>query len=222
MRKTLIIAMTACLAVVWIGSGMAQAGESANRHLYQPRLAPFGMTYPQWEGAYTKWFQEIPTSENPLVDPTSPRNCELQNGNVVFIGASGGNCHVPKGAAVAFSIAFWECSTAEGLGDTFEELQSCAKDNFAHDFSGATSKITMWLDGTRLRHARHWTFLTPDQVVDLPDDNLWRSPGGPTKSVTMGFFHIVRPLMAGDHKVHLHAEDSVFGTFDIYYAWHVG
>jgi hypothetical protein len=116
--------------------------------------------------------------------------------------------------AVAFSPFFWECSTAEGLGETFLELLKCARQNFAHDFDPAIFRFTVKIDGKRLLAPRRWTFETPGEFVLLPDDNIWGVPGGLTKSVSKGFFYIVQPLAEGQHEIRVHADDQVFGEFN--------
>jgi hypothetical protein len=186
-------------------SGPAQAGGGAQ--VFPPDSKPYGLTYPQWQAAYQKWIEEIPASENPLVDPDSPRNCEV-SGKVVYLGANGTGqgCSVPEGQAIVLAAGFWECSTAEGLGDTYPELRHCAKFHFHHDLSHRDVHLTLRIDGDRVAHSRDWTFLSPGQVIDFPDDNIWGAPGGPTKSITKGFLYVLPPLSDGEHTIVIRVE----------------
>jgi hypothetical protein len=196
---------------------LALAGGSANDEVFPPGSEPFGVSYQESFGDHMIWLQEIPTPANPFVDPTGPRNCE-RRGRFVYIAGFEANCRVPEGKAIAFSGPFWECSTAEGLGDTFRELRRCAVDNFARDLARDVFGITVRIDGDRVLHPRRWVFVTPGEIVVFPDDNIWGAPGGPSKSVTKGFYFIVRPLDEGRHQIRIHVNDAVFGEFNVTYS----
>lgn len=214
MRKALAGLLMFGLAIGWSGSAIAGDDSEADHRIFPPSSRPFGMSYARWEGAYQIWYNEIPTPENPLADPGSPRNCEV-NGPVVFLGANGADCPVPEGKALVLSDGFWECSTAEGLGTTFRALRRCAIDNFAHDLGRDALSLTLRIDGKRVPHPREWTVVSPGEIITFPDDNLWGAVGGPSKSVTKGILWILRPLPVGRHVLRIHAVDQVFGTFDI-------
>ena len=201
-RRTLALAAAGMLAVSIFGSTPASAVSGAGHLIANPDAVRHGMTYPQWEGAYQIWVNEIPLGKNPLVHPDSPRNCELQPGNTIFAGASGANCHVPSGASIAFGTYFWECSTAEGLGDTWQQLRRCALDNFQNDLSSV--HVTLSIDGVLVHHPKAWTFLTPGEIIDFPEHNLWGADPGPSKSVTKGTLYIIKSLPEGSHVVHAH------------------
>jgi hypothetical protein len=204
MKRVLAAVAVMCLALATSSPALADQG------LFRPTAEPFGQDYEEWYGAYMTWEQEIPASENPLLDPNSPRNCEAF-GQVVFLGSSGADCTIPEGMAVAFSPFFWEFSTAEGLCVTFLELRKCARQNFANDFDPAIFRFTVRIDGKRVVNPRRWTFETPGELVLFPDDNIWGAPGGLTKSVTKGLFYILQPLAPGEHEIRVHADHQVFG-----------
>lgn len=218
MRKALAVVTMVCLSFGWSGAALGDEDQRRDRRIYPPSSHPFGMSYPEWEGAYQIWLNEIPTPENPYVDPSSPRNCEV-HGPVVFLGPSGADCRVPEGKALVLSGVFWECSTAEGHGRTFRALRRCAIENFAADFGRDVLSSTLRIDGKRVSHPRRWTFLTPGENFSFPDDNIWGAPGGPTKSVTKGILWILKPLREGRHTIHLRDVHEVFGTLD--FVWTV-
>lgn len=199
MNRAIAVVAPASMVAVWPAAGSADEADG----IFPASSEPYGATYAQWEGAYQVWLSEIPTPENPVVDPSSPRNCELQ-GRVVFLGPSGTGsrrCTITDDTAVALGDGFWECSTAEGDGETFAVLSECASDLFARDFNRDVVRLTMHIDGERVPNAYRWHFLTPGEIIDLPEDNFWEAPAGITKSVTKGFFYLLRPLEEGRHRI---------------------
>jgi hypothetical protein len=210
MKRAVGIAVALCMALVW--AGPASAHRSAHHKIFPPSARPFGKTYPQWLGAYQKWLLEIPTQQNPIVDPTSPRNCESQ-GKVVFVGSggSGPNCEIPEGKGIVIGDGFWECSTAEGNGQTFAALRRCATESFGTNFDPSVFRSTIHIDGKLLKHPRRWDFVSPGEIIVLPDENLTGAPGGPTKSVSEEFIYILRPLEEGVHRIRAHVVSESFG-----------
>jgi len=210
----------AALAIAVGVPASADHGGAAARKLYPPDAEPFGMSYAEWQGAYQIWLTEIPAPDNPIIDPASPFNCaEQRNGKVVFLGPSGADCTVSDEAALVLTGAysFWECSTAEGLGDTWAELRACARNNFARDLDPEVFHQSVYIDGRRLRHQRDWIDLTPGEIIDFPDPNIWNAEPGLSKSVTKGFLFILRPLSEGTHRIVIDISDEAIG--DHRYVW---
>lgn len=202
------------VGLVSLGLGLpAASAENADHFLYPPDASPFGKTLPEWLGDYMIWLNEIPTPVNPQVDPLSPENCALQDDPIVFLGSTGAVCSIPSGASLAFSPGYWECSTAEGLGDTFRELRVCARNNFAIDFDPDVYRQRIWIDGQELRHQRRWVVMSPGEIIDFPEDNIWGAVPGPSKSVTKGFMFLLKPLSPGNHRIELLAHHTIFGDF---------
>ena len=213
MRKALAVMLMVCLGFGWAGAALGDQEQVRDRRIFPPSSHPFGMSYPEWEGAYQIWLNEIPTPQNPLVDPSSSRNCEV-DGPVVFLGPSGADCRVPEGKALVLGGASWECSTAEGLGMTFEALRRCATENFARDLGRDVVSFTLRIDGKRVSHPRRWTFVTQGEIITFPEDNIWGAVAGPSKSVTKGILWILRPLHGGQHTVRIHVVADQVGAFD--------
>jgi hypothetical protein len=209
MRATITWLGFLCLTVVMTLSASASASP-----VYPPDAEPLGMRHRAWEGSYQVWMSEIPRAKNPLLHPDSPRNCKLVDG-VVFLGAAGANCAVPTGTPLAFSVAigYWECSTAEGLGESYFLLRRCATKMFARDINARVYRQRILIDGNRLARNRRWIFRTPGEIIDFPMHNIWNTEPGPSKSVTKGFFFILKPLDVGLHTVRVKARDDVIGKF---------
>jgi hypothetical protein len=198
MRKAFAVLLCVVLTVGGAGTLLADDGEP---RIFPPSAEPRGQSYPEWFSAYMVWLQEIPVPTNPIVDPTSARNCEI-HGPAVFLGPNGANCRVPEHTILMLTPVGWECSTAEGLGETFRALRRCAVENFARDYGPDIMSVKLWIDGHRVQEPRRWIFLTPGEVVDLPENNIWGVPGGRTKSVTYGFFYVLRPFEEeGQHRI---------------------
>lgn len=216
MRRAITVVAVLCLAM--LGQNAAWSEEAtANRRVFAPSAHPYGKTYARWFSRYMVWLQEIPVSSNPLVDPNSPRNCESR-GRLVFIAppGTGDGCSIPDGKAIAFTPIGHECSTAEGNGETFRELRRCAIEGFAGFAGPDVLSLTLRIDGEKVTHPRRWVILTPGEIVDFPDDNIWGAPGGPSRSLTKGFFFIIKPLAEGRHRIRVHVSDEL-GEFDILY-----
>ena len=219
--------MIAAVIVGLVSLGLAlpaASAENADHFLYPPDASPFGQTLSEWLGDYMIWVNEIPTPVNPNVDPLSPENCALQADPIVFLGGAGADCTVPSGASLAFTpfLAFWECSTAEGLGETFRELRMCARNNFATDLDLDVYHQRIFIDGQELRHQRRWVTMTPGEIIDFPEDNIWGAVPGPSKSVTKGFMFLLKPLGPGNHRIEWTLHHDVFGDFEAVWDLQVG
>ena len=81
------------------------------------------------------------------------------------------------------------------------ELRECAERRFRRDWGREMVTLHVRVDGKRLERPRRWTFTSQGRVVDLPKNNIWGAPPGPTKSIMRGVFYLLKPLAAGDHDV---------------------
>ena len=213
MRRTFVLVMGAMLAIALV----QPASAGAEDRVYPPDAQVHGMSYEEWHGAYQVWLNEIPAPKNPTFHPDSSRNCELQaGGDVVFVGHFGSNCSIPEGVPVVFGTASWECSTAEGLGETFGELRRCARENFKVDFAPDVFHQRILIDGEPLKYVRRWASLTPGEIIDFPENNIWGAEPGRSKSVSKGFLFILRPLSEGTHRI---VDKATIGTDELTVVW---
>lgn len=212
--RPLVVASLVVLSL--LPATAAPAEENANDQLFSPNSEPYGRPYAEWFAEYQEWYNEIPAPVNPLFEPDSPHNCDLEDGKVVFLGAST-SCKVREHKAVAFDAGFWECSAAEGLGDTYAELRRCAVENFERDLNPDVHQVRIWIDGDRLRNPRRWTILTPipSDLIDFPENNIWDADPGPSKSVTKGLFYILRPLSEGTHTIKAELDNEALGPLTL-------
>jgi len=214
-RFAILIAlvMTAALALP------AQAGGGAAL-LFSPTEKVDGMTLAEWHGAWQIWIQGIPKPINPERHPHNNQNCALQSSGMIFLASSTGNgdpvtCSIPADTPVGFTapLATWECSTAEGLGETFEDLTRKCTGLFYRDISKRTFNLIITIDGELVRGDRRWVNTTPGEIVVFPENNLWGVEAGPSNSVSKGFFFLLRPLSVGTHTISAVAIDKVYGRF---------
>jgi hypothetical protein len=204
MRRALVsVGVVALVIGLFPTAGATGGGGGGGRFVFPPDSTPLGLTYPQWHGRYQVWENEIPTPENPAVFPDSPANCAPQRGgSVVFLGAFGADCEVPAGTPLVVGTASWECSTAEGLGETFRRLRRCAIENFDRDFGPSAFYQKLTIDGVHVKRTRRWVSVTPGEIIDFPEDNIWDAEPGPSRSVSRGFLFVLRGMSPGEHVVH--------------------
>jgi hypothetical protein len=213
-RRTLTAVLSTALLVTFLSAAPSTADPGEHTHkVFGANSHPYDLGYTRWLARWAKWIQELPVRDFP--SPDSASNCDV-HGPAVFMGPLGAaGCTIPAGKAVAIQPYLqWECSTAEGLGETYRELRKCAVQRFRRDWSREEVTLRVRVDGKRLEQPRRWTFTSQGRVVDLPKNNIWGAPPGPTKSIMRGVFYLLRPLAEGDHYVRVRLD---FGQrFDIY------
>jgi hypothetical protein len=208
MRRILVIASVAVL-VMSLGSSAVARHDRPGSPAFHPRSEPFGTPYGVWGERWIEWLVELPVPRNPAVHP---ENCARLNvGRVLFLGPNGGTCTIPANKAVLISPSGWECSTAEGLGDTYAELRRCAVENFRRDFGRDVFRLDITVDGRPIGHERAFHFLTPNSVIDFPRNNLFGARPGPSKAVTMLFAYMLKPFPPGTHTIRVHVVDGALG-----------
>jgi hypothetical protein len=111
----------------------------------------------------------------------------------------GGRCVIPTKKAVLVAGPGWECSTAEGHGRTYARLRRCAKTRFKRDWGRDVLTFRVRLDGRRIRRIRRWIYTSPGEIINFPRRNPWDIKPGRSKSVSRGFFFMLRPLRPGQH-----------------------
>jgi hypothetical protein len=141
-----------------------------------------------------------------MLDHTGAYCAVGQSGPVWYLGGGGKGrggtetrtCTVPAGKALFVSPAGWECSTAQGNGDTLAALRSCAKGD-----GDQVTEADVTVDGVHLTNLlTRYRFETPLFTLAYPADNFMGVPGpGTTKAVAGNIFVILAPLAAGRHTV---------------------
>lgn len=215
--RKLVALLVIALAVLALGPASAVRAGSGKPQVYPPQAHPFGHSYGEWEVRFYQWWAAIPATQNPLTDVTGEYCALGQSGPVWYLVINSGSgsvvrtCTVPAGKAlfVAASGAA-ECSTAEGNGDTFETLRSCAK-----GYIDQVTEATVTVDGIRFTNLlTRYRFSTPLFSLKYPADNVLGPPPpagpGTTKSVGDGIFLMLAPLAAGQHTIEIRGVAPAF------------
>ncbi len=205
----------ACLVVVLAVGVPAAVGAVA-----PTRSHPYGQTYGQWAGDWTRWALQMPASSSPF---TGTAGCgEHQRGRVFFLPVQFGPgasfvCRVTVGRALLASPMGSICSTASGDGATPDQLRACARSIFPF-----VSHVAVSVDGQRVRDARRWRFVSPVVRVNLPANNILGGPAGPTSAVGGGWFYLIRPLPVGSHVITTSATlEPPFGPVTVHFRYRI-
>jgi len=182
----------------------AQAA-STKLYVYPPTAHPYGHTYSAWEVRWVQWWVGVPAPQNPVTDVTGAYCAEGQSGPVWYLASDMGensvrNCTVPAGEAILISPDLYECSTAEGDGNTFAALSRCATSGMDD-----ATQADVTVDGVHLTHLlTRYRFKTSLFTFKYPAVNVMNVSGpGVTKSAADGVIFMLAPLAAGRHTLDL-------------------
>lgn len=192
-------------------------------------------TYRSLSAEWWQWALSIPPSENPLADATGEKCMVGQHGSVWFLAGvfnSGEptvrSCSVPKGKALFFPIVnSVNVDTPNVCGQGPEHLSVETLRGFSAAFIDGATNLSVDVDGKAIRNLRR--VKSKVFAVALPEDNLFDAPcSGQTNpnvplgvfapAVDDGYYLKLKPLKAGTHTVHFHAENpSASFVLDVTY-----
>ena len=192
-------------------------------------------SFKQLSAEWWQWVLSIPASDNPLLDNTGAQCVVGQRGATWFLaGNLGGTtvrtCSLPEGTVLFFpvvnSVSF---DTANACGQGPEKIP--VKDLRATSAAFIAGATNVWveLDGKAMRDVHH----VESQVfaLALPEENVFDPfcppPGLPagiySPAVDEGFYVRLEPPGAGNHSLHIHAENpSADFTLDVTYHLTIG
>jgi hypothetical protein len=213
MRRTMIAlgaALVALVAVVGpVSADSARSGSGSSGGHLPVRVPDAGLTEAWWQ-TYAG-----------LADDKAFDRCDLGSGRVLFLAGTGGgaatrSCPVPKGRSLLVPLINVECSTVEGNGSTYRELRRCVED-IADDFTA----VNLTIDGVAVRHLERFRVQSGLFYFTSVEGNFLGIPasGGPTKSVSDGYWAQVGPLRPGRHTVSFGGEwpPGQFKTTSVYH-----
>jgi hypothetical protein len=184
--------------VAALAFGLLPVNASAATPVVVPPDQPVaGKTSGEWSAEWWRQVLAIPAAHNPLFQEGQVE-CNLGASGVVFLvgnfgGTSKRSCSVPSGSHIFLPAVNGECSHAEGNGDTEAELRSCA--NAQADLITST---TASVDGRRVGPSRSES---PLFSFNLPPDNVFGLPPQTSRAVADGYWVMLAPLQAGDHRI---------------------
>jgi hypothetical protein len=197
----------ALVLVLSIGAGSASA-QTQRAAVYPPAAHVNGHSLLELAEAWADWAWQ-PAETSPLLNP----RCEDSGISHIWfapvsIQASQEiDCTLPPGAKLLVTPGGYECSTAEGNGETLAELTACADTLFASEICCEL----MTVDGIEVP-LDQYLLTTPGQLIAGP--NLFGPD--PTLSAEKGWFVLLRPMSVGEHEVFIYDEapnfDLVFST----------
>jgi hypothetical protein len=202
----------ATLAVLLLGASEARASDF---DIVPPDRSFHGKTYSEWAGEWWQWIYSLPTSMDPIVDPTGELADIGQEGPVFFLtGTWGGTATrtvtVPSDKYLFFPIFNTSWVNIELLGD--EPWSADARDyawSVIEPFADAVEEYSCEIDGVSVSDLDAYRTATADgdeYMVTLDEDNYWGIPAftyGPT--IDVGMYILLRPLSPGEHTIHFAA-----------------
>jgi hypothetical protein len=205
-RTSVCLAASLILLLVLSTTSVTASQKAA---VYSPNAHPNGMSLVDLAQAWTDWAWQ-PAETSPLLNA----RCDYSGiGKIWFAPVSINtaqdlDCTLPPGGKLLITPGGYECSTAEGNGETLAELTGCAETLFASEICCEQ----MIVDGVELTNLDRYLFTTPGQLLAGP--NLFGPD--PTLTVERGWFILLRPMSVGEHEVYIYDEapnfDLIFST----------
>jgi hypothetical protein len=216
-RLVLVVTVALVLTLVLAAPAFAKRGNQGNPRVLPPNSSAYGSTYGEWGAKWWQWALAIPAATNPLNDETGDLVAMDQSGPVWFLcgtinftpvpgvdyayeGVAERTCTIPAGKALFFPIVNVEASTAEGNGETVEELTALCDFYVTH-----TTELSMTIDGRELGNLFAYRGTSGGYPLWWPDDDaLFGLPplDEPTLSVSDGYWMFLPPLRPGAHELH--------------------
>lgn len=179
-------------------------------HIYSPAPIAYGKSIAKWAELWTTWILSIPKTCNPAADVTGEHWHINQNGPVLFLaGTFGGfakrKCTIPDGKGIFFPIITKECSFAEDY-DLNTEKQLIKR---VRQFIDCVTQMEVVIDGVKLQGLRKYRAHSSIFDLAIPENNVYDVKPGLTKSVTDGYWILLKRLSAGKHRLYFSAEVSL-------------
>jgi hypothetical protein len=169
-----------------------------------------------------QWALSIPVSENPLLDETGDKCIVGQRGSLWFLAGNFGGgmttrtCSVPEGKIFFFPVInSVNVNTPNVCGQGSDNIPVEDLRAAIAAFQDGATNLSVELDGEPIKNRRVQSKVFE---VALPEENVFDAPcvgaglgdvpaGIYSPAVSDGFFVRLRPLEAGDHTLHFHAEN---------------
>jgi hypothetical protein len=181
--------------------------QGSNETVYSTDSKPFGVPYQDWVARWWNWTLGTIADIHPRDDPH--RSCDAnQNGPVWFLPdalniESGSRiCNVPVGKAIFIPVIAGAMSTLEKPGYSDAQLikEALVCDNYSNDRHAEIDGVNV--DGLN-DPVSYRTNSSHIFTVKSVDDNIYNIKAGTGKGFADGWFLFLKPLAAGEHKIHL-------------------
>jgi len=190
MKKTWLLTVT---AITFFAASSAVL--AASPLIYSPNQEIFGSKMNEWSAEWWQYILSIPTTVNPLVDPT--KNCMVaQHGPVWFlVGAANATCSIPQNTALFFPILNLVDvnTTTQSVNQLRTEMAGCID----HAFN-----LSLRVDGQSVDIDTRQRVRSVPFAVTLPADNLFGLPPVIySPAVDDGYYVMLKPLAVGPHTI---------------------
>ena len=204
---------------------LAMLGGSISSHAQGESVLLAGTTAQWWQYALS-----IPTSVNPLLDPTGADCMVGQRDPIWFLagifpgGTATRTCAVPAGEWLFFPVINSVQINAPGVCGQTDSLNATQLRSLAAPLIDSATNMYVKVDGKSVKsliRIKSDVFATT-----FPADNIFNNPcGGPgtvpagiySTSVDDGYYVLLKPLNSGSHTLHVHAESTGGFQLDVIY-----
>ena len=174
--------------------------------LFSRNETPCGRSWEEWTIDWWRWLLSIPRRASPALDSTGELfNLETQDKDckVIFLPGNLGGSTVrtyvlPSGKAILLPIINFTTSYKEEpyLKSEHELIDRAKKDidDIVERFAEVDGEPIYSLEEYRVRTPPFWTIVIPNNIFNISS--------GETTAVSDGYWIFLRPLTAGNHKIH--------------------
>jgi hypothetical protein len=114
------------------------------------------------------------------------------------------NCDIPADRAISvFGIT--EICSYDATHETDDDLRKCVKAR--NDFA----KHQIIIDGQTVQDIDQYRFTTDFFNITYPKDNMLTLPAGTFRTLLDGWWLMLKPLSAGDHRIEVHVVQIIPG-----------
>jgi hypothetical protein len=215
-REKIMRRMERLLAIAGIGFGLVLPAKTLSA---EPGTIPPGQ-WPELSAEWWQWAYSLPTSQNPIIDPTGAQCTFGQRGSIWFLAGDvpSRTCSVPEGVNLFFpAINVVNFNTPNMCGNGPENLDLNALRNSVKVVIDSAHDVSVTVDGQPIKKTLLGRVQSPVFQVALPapPDNLCGDvPAGIYSPVVAdGYYAALPPLSAGQtHTIHLHGEATFLGN----------
>jgi hypothetical protein len=171
------------------------------------------MSYESWTEKWWRWLLAIPKPSSPAADKTGEYSSLNQGDpNVWFLaGTFGGSaersCSIPVGRAVFFPLVnYVEFIRGKKVFRDDSELVAYVRKHFDD-----VKELELSIDGLQSADFAKYRIQTAPFDVNLPKDDVFDVGAGPNRAAGDGYWLMLRPLSAGEHKIAFSGVDPEYG-----------
>jgi hypothetical protein len=155
---------------------------------------PWGVSYEQWAKQWVRYAFEAPAPTNPLLNQTCTSTLF---GLITFVPAAidtglDADCSVNWGTTLLLSPGGSICSDGPGPGPS----PTCASEEFS-----LVDDASLTIDGRPVVALERFVVSTSQFTLNLPADNLFEVPPGPSPSFFTGYMVAFLVLAPGEHTI---------------------